>query len=49
MSSESQCFYCQDEMESSITYHAHFINQGEHVEKQLCKECYKDWLEGIKE
>ncbi|WP_165763774.1 hypothetical protein [Halalkalibacter urbisdiaboli] len=43
---DEQCFYCQDTTED--VYHAQFIQQNEHVEKPLCYDCYKDWLEGIK-
>ncbi|MCT8138537.1 hypothetical protein H1D32_12775 [Anaerobacillus sp. CMMVII] len=48
MATENQCFYCDDVLGETVSYHAHFISEGEHVEKELCKNCYKDWLEGIK-
>ena len=44
---DEPCFYCNEEMENK--YHGVFIMQNEHVEKPLCEECYKDWLDGIKE
>lgn len=41
-----QCFYCEEELAS--IYSAMFILQNEHIEKELCEECYKEWLQGIK-
>ncbi|WP_442598245.1 hypothetical protein [Neobacillus sp. D3-1R] len=45
---DEQCFYCHAPLEETNFYGA-FIYQNEHLEKPLCQECYKDWLEGIKE
>jgi NAD-dependent SIR2 family protein deacetylase len=44
---DEQCFYCNNQIEHDY-YHGLFVQQNEHVEKPLCKDCYKDWLEGIK-
>jgi transposase-like protein len=44
---DEQCFYCQNKKE--IGHYGVFVQQNEQVEKPLCQDCYKDWLEGIKE
>ncbi|WP_171016825.1 hypothetical protein [Pseudalkalibacillus caeni] len=44
---EEQCFYCQGLLEN-VYYYGQIIQQGDHIEKPLCKECYHEWLEGMK-
>ncbi|WP_202595415.1 hypothetical protein [Halalkalibacter okhensis] len=45
---EDHCFYCHDEVNERFS-HGLFIHQNEHVDKALCQDCYKEWLEGMKE
>ena len=45
---DEQCFYCNNMIEDQY-YNGVFVMQNEHVEKPLCKDCYQEWLEGIKE
>lgn len=45
---DEQCFYCAQAIEDKY-HHGVFVMQNEHVEKPLCQDCYKEWLEGIKE
>jgi hypothetical protein len=45
---EENCFYCGEEINDRFS-HGLFIHQNEHVDKTLCQDCYKEWLEGIKE
>ncbi|WP_170885497.1 hypothetical protein [Bacillus alkalicellulosilyticus] len=44
---ESNCFYCHTDIENH-SYVAPFLQAGDHIEKPLCYDCYRDWLEGIK-
>ncbi|WP_017727622.1 hypothetical protein [Halalkalibacterium ligniniphilum] len=44
-----QCFYCSERIEEKNQFVASFFLQQEHVDKPLCEECYKEWLEGMKE
>jgi len=44
---DEQCFYCEESFEDHY-HHGLFIQQNEHVDKPLCPDCYRDWLEGIK-
>ena len=45
---DEQCFYCNQAIEEKY-HHGVFVMQNEHVEKPLCQDCYKEWLEGMKE
>ncbi|BAB05549.1 hypothetical protein P4637_01570 [Halalkalibacterium halodurans] len=44
-----QCFYCQDAIGEGMVYHVPFKWEQDIEEKPMCKECYDEWLEGIKE
>ncbi|WP_169917340.1 hypothetical protein [Alkalihalobacterium alkalinitrilicum] len=46
---DHQCFYCNSELEENSIQYASFIQESDHIEQPLCKECYKEWLAGIKE
>jgi hypothetical protein len=45
---DEQCFYCNTAMEDGY-YYGSFQQSNELLEKPLCRDCYKEWLEGIKE
>ncbi|MBT2639904.1 MULTISPECIES: hypothetical protein [unclassified Bacillus (in: firmicutes)] len=45
---KDQCFYCANSLEENY-HHGIFTIADEQVDKPLCPDCYKDWLEGIKE
>ncbi|MBU9713790.1 hypothetical protein [Evansella tamaricis] len=45
-----QCFYCDNQIgEDTYTHYVSFVQSTDFVEKTLCMDCYKEWLEGIKE
>jgi len=45
----TNCFYCQDPFQNERFHYVAFVNVEGEREETLCKECYKEWLEGIKE
>ncbi|MFT4415070.1 hypothetical protein ACLM5H_14510 [Fredinandcohnia humi] len=45
----SQCFYCQYPFEDERFHYVAFVNIDSEREETLCKDCYKEWLQGIKE
>ena len=47
MEVDEQCFYCELKFEDQYS-HGLFVYQNEQVDKPLCLDCYKDWLEGMK-
>jgi hypothetical protein len=45
---DEQCFYCNTPIEDGY-YYGRFTQLNDILEKPLCRDCYQDWLEGIKE
>lgn len=45
---DGHCFYCDYEIEDGNEYHITVIKNFREQEEILCKECYFEWLEGIK-
>ncbi|WP_181832976.1 hypothetical protein [Bacillus taeanensis] len=45
----NQCFYCQYEIDNQKLHVVSFYNVNQECEEVLCPECYREWLEGIKE
>jgi hypothetical protein len=43
------CFYCEHVIKVQKEYLVSFYIQNEEREETLCSECYKEWLQGLKE
>ncbi|MDC3417352.1 hypothetical protein [Aquibacillus salsiterrae] len=43
------CFYCGSHVIEGALHQINFFHNDVDREEMLCPECYKDWLEGIKE
>ncbi|WP_165820860.1 hypothetical protein [Pueribacillus theae] len=46
---ENKCFYCDDEIDEKHVHYISFFHENEEREETMCKHCYAEWLEGIKE
>jgi hypothetical protein len=44
------CFYCQKTFTDDVFFHpVTFIYNEDERDEYLCPECYKEWLEGVKD
>lgn len=44
-----KCFYCDHEILEEQLHFISFVSMDKEQEETLCSECYREWLEGIKE
>ncbi|WP_222599241.1 hypothetical protein [Aquibacillus kalidii] len=43
------CFYCDESITDEKMHHISFFHNEEDRNEILCRECYNEWLQGIKE
>ncbi|WP_194709699.1 hypothetical protein [Radiobacillus deserti] len=43
------CFYCEQTITEPSLHFINFFHDFKEREEALCSDCYKEWLEGIKE
>ncbi|MED3625389.1 hypothetical protein [Neobacillus thermocopriae] len=42
------CFYCSEELNEKERHYVSFFSENTERDEPLCKECYQEWLHGIK-
>ncbi|WP_222860470.1 hypothetical protein [Bacillus rubiinfantis] len=42
------CFYCANEVEDQKRHVVSFTTSNQDREETLCRDCYQEWLQGIK-
>ncbi|MBU8906487.1 hypothetical protein [Desertibacillus haloalkaliphilus] len=43
-----QCFYCDYDVEQQEVHFIPLVNADHEREEPMCRDCYFEWLEGIK-